>query len=143
MPTAGNAINVSTIGTVYFNGTAFVTTGSGGELWSTITSSTQQLVVSNGYVANYTSGRLAFTLPATASVGQGFEIVGLNGSGGWSIAQASGQYIRLGNTVSTTGTGGSVDSSSSTDSVRVICVVANSGWQIVDAVSGPSGLTFN
>lgn len=101
--------------------------------WSTVTGTTQAMSASNGYVANNAS-LVTLTLPATASVGDTFIIVGL-GAGGYRIAQRASQLIRFGSAVTTTGTGGSLSSTNQYDTIRIVCIVANTTFSVVDSVS--------
>ena len=117
------------------NGAGSITIAASGAgfTWATVTSATQAISVENGYVANRGAG-VAFTLPASASVGDQFRIMGLAAGGGWSIAQNSGQTIQLGNTSTTTGTGGSLASTNAGDSVLVTCIVTNTNWSVADVI---------
>lgn len=101
--------------------------------WTTVTGTSQALAVNNGYVMN-NAGVVTGTLPATAVVGDRIEIAGL-GSGGWAIAQNSGQLVHLGSSVTSTGVGGSLASTNRYDSVTLICIVTNTTW----TVRGPVG----
>jgi len=90
-----------------------------------ITSATHVIEVNKLYGANRAGG-VAFTLPSIAPVGTVFEINGILGN--WSIAQAAGQYIRVGDTTSTTGVGGSVSASAVGDCIKCRCIIANTAW---------------
>lgn len=93
--------------------------------WNVVTTN-QNMVAENGYIANSASG-LTFTLPTTASVGTALSVINFN-TGGWTIAQNASQNIRLGSSVTTTGTGGSLGSTAQGDAVYLICAVANTSW---------------
>jgi hypothetical protein len=108
----------------------------GSVTWNVITGASQAMTTNNGYVANRAGTAVAFTLPTTAAVGDVLPIIGIN-TGGWSLAQASGQSVQIGATTSTVGAGGSVTSQAGTDSVYLICVVANTKWAIL---GGPQSL---
>jgi hypothetical protein len=89
------------------------------------TTSTATLAAGNVYVNNYTGGQTVFTLPATAAVGDEYTIIGgLAGSGGWQVAEASGQTIHFGTATCTT-TSGTLTSSNQFDCVTIRCVTAN------------------
>jgi len=104
--------------------------GSGtGLTWNEVTGTSQTAVVNNGYIAN-NAGLVTVTLPSTAVIGSIVEIA-WKGAGGWKLAQVASQSIRFGITVTTTGTGGSLASSASGDSVRVLCTTANTGWEVI------------
>lgn len=97
--------------------------GGGGFTWSSIAGAAQALVAANGYIAKNV-GLTTFTLPAVAAVGDEFQIQGY-GAGGWMIAQNAGQRVGMGVDVSTIGVGGSVASTDQYDSIRLVCVTAN------------------
>lgn len=93
-----------------------------------VTGTTQAAAINNSYVANNAS-QVVVTLPSTASIGDVVEITG-KGAGGWRLAQNSGQQIH-GDTSSTSGTGGYVQSNSSQyAAIRVKCITANTTWVI-------------
>jgi len=141
--TPDSTVVIPTNGNVNFlNGTGVNITGSGSSItfnatgrgmsWSTITTSTQAIVLDNGYFAN-NGGGVTFTLPASANLGQTFSVVSIN-AGGWTIAQRAGQAIRFGSQITTTGTGGSLASTAIGDVVTVICDVANTSFIVLDAI---------
>lgn len=101
--------------------------------WNVVTSN-QSMVPESGYVANSAS-LLTFTLPVTAAVGSALAAINLN-TGGFTIAQNSGQNIRVGTSLSTTGAGGSISSSAQGDSIYLVCVVANTTWITVGGTQG-------
>jgi hypothetical protein len=86
-------------------------------------------VTNHKYVIN--GSGVAVTLPAAAAVGDTLEIIGYTGS--WTIAQASGQSIKLAGSSTTTGASGYVASANANSSARLICVVANDTWVIVSS----------
>ena len=90
-----------------------------------VTGTTQQADINAAYVAN-NAGVVDVTLPASAVVGSEVQVMNL--LGGFSISQAAGQSIMIGDTASTTGTGGSIASSAIGDSLIIKCVVANTTW---------------
>lgn len=125
--TAGPGINIS-------NAAGSITVSStGGVTWSVVTSSTQTASVNNGYIANY-SGLCVITLPTTAAAGTVLGVSGMNNATGWKIAQNSGQQIFFGTSSTTSGTGGSLASSSTYDSVYMVCNVANTSWIVLGSV---------
>lgn len=120
------------------SGLQWVAAGGGGgpggvTAWTVVTGTTQSMAVNNGYVANNAS-LVTFTLPATAAVGSTLRVTGLQGD--WLIAQGSGQSINFGDVSTTVGAGGSLGSTESHDAVELVCVVANTTWQVVN---GPQG----
>lgn len=130
--TAGSNISVT-------NGAGSITIaasggGSGGYSWSAITSN-QSAVAGEGYFV--TSGAVDLALPSTSAVGDSFQ-VSLDGGTSWTISQAAGQQIFIGNTSTTAGTGGSLASTAQGDVVELVCRVANTEWRVVDVVGNIS-----
>lgn len=101
-------------------------------LWDEVPGTSQTMEPNTGYVPN-NSGLVTLTLPVTAAFGKTIKVVG-KGAGGWKIAQNSGQTIYFGDKNTTTGTGGHIDSSNRRDSVELVCVTANTDWQVVSSV---------
>ncbi|MBS3903738.1 MAG: hypothetical protein KGZ39_00245 [Simkania sp.] len=119
--TAGTGIGI-------VNGAGSITVNSvgGGLTWSVIGAS-QTLAVNNGYMCT-SGGALSLALPATSAVGDTIE-VNLDGSTSWTITQPNaGTQIRLGNSETTLGVGGSLASTASGDWVQLTCETANARW---------------
>ncbi len=133
-PTAGN-INFLESGSISITGSGsnvtFNATG-GGLGWTEVTGTTQAMSVNMGYIAS-NSALVTLTLPTTAAIGSTIVIAG-KGSGGWLIAQNSGQTIYFGNQNTTTGASGSLASTNRRDSLTIVCVTADTDFQVVDAV---------
>lgn len=108
------------------------TSGSSGITWSEITGTSQSMAVDNGYIAN-NAGLVTLTLPSTAAVGKVVRVAG-KGAGGWKVAQNASGIIHFGNLSTTTGTGGSLQSSHRRDSVELVCVVANTEWVVISSI---------
>lgn len=136
--TAIPALNVLNV----FGGAGATTTGSGntitvtvntaGFTWNTVAGTSQALVKENGYI-NANVALTTFTLPATAAVGDSFQIAGY-GAGGWKVAQNAGQKIYLGNATTTVGVGGSLASTNAHDCIELMCVIANTEFISLDFV---------
>ena len=95
---------------------------------STGAATTQAIAINNGYFTQAVG--ITLTLPATAVVGA--EVyVSASGAGVWTIAQNAGQNIQFGSLSTTVGVGGSLASTSIGDTVRLICSVANTTWQVI------------
>jgi hypothetical protein len=62
--------------------------------WVDVKGASAQAAVNTGYVAD-SSGQVTITLPATATVGDIVQVSGV-GSGGWKVAQNSGQQVYVG-----------------------------------------------
>jgi hypothetical protein len=129
-------------------GTATITAGAGisvtpgantitiastnGIAWTEVTGTSQAMAVDSGYIAN-NAGLVTLTLPATAAVGDRVRIAG-KGAGGWKCAQNAGQTINFGNTATTVGTGGSIDSTNQYDALELLCITANTTWVTLSSV---------
>lgn len=143
-----NATAISVNGTLNFTPFSFTGPGSGvsgagtinalpfGPLkemrWSAIGAS-QTLAVQNGYFCTSGAG-LSLALPATSEVGDRVRVV-LDGSTSWTITQPNaGTQIRMGNTQTTLGVGGSLASTAVGDSVELVCETANARWAVVSSI---------
>lgn len=114
--TAGTGISITNAS----NSITIAVTGSG-FTWTDVTGATQTLSVENGYISDR-GGGVTFTLPATASLGDGILIVGKLGL--WTIAQNALQQIVVGSASSTIGVTGSVASTNVGDCVSLIAIVS-------------------
>lgn len=103
--------------------------------WVSVAGTSQAMVPQIGYV-NQNAGLTTFTLPAASNFGDIIEIAGV-GSGGWTIVQNLGQSIIVGALTSTITTG-SVSSTAATDTIRLLCIVANTTFK---ALSWAGNLT--
>jgi len=101
--------------------------GGGGLTWNVITAASDDLEASNGYFANNATS-VTITLPATATVGESFEVVAMHAAGTFIVAQNAGQSIQVGNSVSTTGVGGSITSTAQGDWIQIVCNVTDTGF---------------
>lgn len=111
--------------------------------WNTVVGNTQAISVRNAYVATNIL-KTQFTLPATAVVGDSFLITcNSSDSAGWKINQNALQKIIQGDSESTTGVLGSVESTNSACvSVIVTCVTDNTVFAITSC-DDAQFLTFN
>lgn len=115
------------------SGVKWAANGGGVGSWINSTSGPVSMVAGNGYFSNATGADLTFNLPATSAQGTMLEITNLQAAHNFTIAQASGQSIQFGSVVTTVGAGGSISSSSIGDSLRMVCTVANTTWQVLSA----------
>lgn len=115
------------------NGQLGLASGPESFTWNNVTSGSQAMVPNNGYVADFGT-LITFTLPTTAAFGTLISVVGLN-TGGWIIAQNSGQNIQFGNLSTTHGASGSLASTNQYDQVDLLCIVANLTWTIRGPIS--------
>lgn len=138
-PNAGNVIFVVGSGSISVTGNpgtnTLTITDTGITGWNKISAS-QTLVVNMGYFC--TGGtNLALALPATSAVGDNIE-VSLQGSASWSITQGAGQQIKMGNTATTAGVGGSLTSNQQGDSIRMVCLTTNLVWVVLSSMGNPT-----
>lgn len=111
---------------------AYVDSTTSGFSWTEVTGTTQSLAVNNAYIANNAS-QVDFTLPSTAAIGDRQKIVG-KGAGGWKISQNASQTIYTSGGSTTTGTGGSIESTQQYDAITLVCVTANTDWVVENQV---------
>lgn len=105
-----------------------------GLAWSVITAD-QSAATGNGYICNK-AGLLTLTLPASPTAGDIFAVTGINTALGWKIAQNANQQIFFGTSSTTVGTGGSLASINTRDSVMLVCGVggASATWNVINSV---------
>lgn len=120
---AGGVTTTASGSTVVIHGDG----GTGGFTWNEVVGATQLIVIDNGYIAN-NSGGVSFTLPATATIGEGFAIMGKN-AGGWSIAQNANQQIHFGDQSTTVGVTGFLASTLARDCIECVCTTSGSSTQ--------------
>ena len=140
-PTAGN-INILGSGAVDVVGnpgtsTLTISVTGGGMQWTVVTGAAQVMAVNNGYIAN-NGGTINFSLPATAAVGSILRLTGINNATGWQITQAVGQQIFFGATQTTLGAAGSITSAATRDSIELVCVVANTTYNVLSVIGNPT-----
>jgi hypothetical protein len=116
--TAGSNISVTNAA----NGITIAATTGAVTAWSTVTANTA-LVAGHAYVNNKAASACTFTLPATALVGDTFQIVGY-AANGWTIVENAAQQIAW-NDLLTTATTGSLSSANRYDNIIFTCIVAN------------------
>ena len=105
--------------------------------WTIVAGTSQTLVNDNGYISA-NAGVIAYTLPAASTVGSIIRITGVASSGGWTLAQNSLQSIEMGSSVSTVGVGGSLASTSSNDTIELLCVAASTTWVVLSSMGNIS-----
>lgn len=125
--TAGTGINIT-------SGSGSITIASvATDTWTNVTTTTQTMVAGGAYTAS-NAGLVTLTLPTTAAYGTIMEVATGTTSGGWKIAQNASQSIQFGSVATTTGTGGSLQFTALGDSVKLLCTVANTTFQVLSAV---------
>jgi hypothetical protein len=137
-PTTGDTARTTLSGyptsLLYYNGTTWVPAV---QAAPTVSGSAGSLFPGVPYVTDNNSVRVVCTLPVTASAGDIFIVTG-KGTAGWKIAQNASQTIYINGSASTTGTGGYIQSNSFSDCVRLMCTVASTTFEVVDAIGWPS-----
>ncbi len=100
--------------------------------WSVITVS-QTAAVNNGYFIN-SVGSMNLALPAVSAVGDVIEAIVVSNGSTLNITQAAGQQIFFGNTNTTLGAGGSLQSTSIGDAIKLVCRTANTVWYVASTM---------
>lgn len=100
--------------------------------WQEITTS-QTAAVNNGYFIN-SVGSMNLALPTTSAVGDAIEAVVVSNGSTLNITQAAGQQIFIGNTNTTLGAGGSLQSTSIGDAIKLVCRTANTVWYVTSTM---------
>lgn len=133
-PVAANLTAGTGISIVNGPGSIIVSASGGGLSWTTVTSTSSNMLSNNGYITN-NAALVTLTLPVSSNVGDIIDIEG-RGAGGWAVAQGAGQFIHIGSVVTTTGVGGSISSSNRYDSIVLVCTAANTVWHTLGAPQG-------
>ena len=104
------------------------TVGSAGIVWTDVTGATQTIAVQNGYLTDRGAG-VTYTLPATASIGDVFKIVGKLGL--TTITPNANQQLLMGSTSGTVGVTGTAVGTNVGDSVTFRCITsgASTVWR--------------
>ena len=106
--------------------------GGGGITWTEVTGTTQAASADNGYITNNES-LVTVTLPSTCAVGKTIRVAG-KGAGLWKIAQNAGQIIYFGDQNTTSGTAGYLAAQNQYDSIELLCITANTTFNVISAV---------
>ena len=106
--------------------------GAGGGITWSVETGDMAAVADHGYIANKV-GVLTFTIPAIVAAGKIFRFTGINTANGWKVAVSTGQTIYFG-TTNTTITTGYLQSSAIRDSVELVCVVANTDFNVIGSI---------
>jgi len=110
----------------------FQAAAGGGLTWNEETGTSATMSVNNGYIAN-NAALVTLTLPTTAAVGDVVRVTG-KGAGGWRVAQNASEIIHFLGTDTTTGATGRLDSTNTYDSVELVCIVANTEWNVISSM---------
>jgi hypothetical protein len=101
--------------------------------WVDVITTPVNLIANMSYVSDTGATLTSFTLPTTAAFGTIIQVAGKS-SGGWAIAQNTGQTIHFGNVSTTTGASGSLSSSNQNDYVRLLCTTSNTTWNVIGSI---------
>lgn len=126
--TSGTKVLTNTSGTISWE------TASGGSsfTWTEVTGTSQSASVNSGYISN-NAGLVTITIPTTCAVGDTVKVTG-KGAGGWRIAQNASEQIHFGNLSTTSGTGGYLEFTHRRDTVELVCITADTEWNVVNSV---------
>lgn len=115
---------ISTSGTGSSSWYSFLESASSQFQWNINVTTNQTIVPNNGYQANNAGATVVFTLPISSLLGVPSQVCGGGSasSSPWKIAQPVGVTIQVGNTFTTTGTGGYLQATSQSDWVEMMCV---------------------
>ena len=110
-------------------------TGPASFSWTTTAGGTAS--VNTGYIADNGASLATITLPSTAAVGDMLRVCG-KGSGGWKVAQNSGQTIHVSGHNTTTGVGGFLASTAQYDALELVCITANTDFAALSVQGNPT-----
>lgn len=137
-PNAAHNINIVGTGTltvVGSPGTNTLTITDSNTVWSRVSVNTT-MAINNGYICVSPGGNLEMLLPAVSPVGSVLEIT-LAGATSFIIKQIplSPQSVNFGSTATTVSGGGSIQTvDASGSSIRMVCILANTTWQVLSSV---------
>lgn len=120
--TAGTGITIT-------NGAGSITVASNGSPTPIVNQTTASVTMSANtvYMSSAGASLITYTLPATANIGDMFEING-SSTGGWTIAQNAGQTIHENSVSSTTGVTGTANSTQRYNCIKLRCSVTNTDF---------------
>jgi len=110
-----------------------VTIPSLGLTWTTALDDVIPMDVNYGYIINKPVTACSLALPIVATVGSVIKVMGY-GATGWIITQGAGQQIMLGSTTTTLGAAGTITSNLPSDSLTLICIVADTIFAVDSCV---------
>ena len=67
-------------------------------------------------------------------MGDIIEVTGINTDLGWQISQDAGHQIHFGALSTTIGASGFLASTKTRDSIRIVCVVADTEWNVISSI---------
>jgi hypothetical protein len=134
LPTAATLTAGAGVSITNAAGSITIAATGGGLAIATISGTTQTAAVNTKYFA-LNSGQTTLTLPAVYAVGDVVALIGATANtGGWIVATASGDTIRVNN--ATTSASGTVTSAAiAGQCIYLECDVANTSWIMTNTVS--------
>ncbi len=106
------------------------TTWAAGGAYVVETTTSRTMTAFQPVIAN-NAGLVTLTIPATTAVGDVFEVVGL-GAGLWKVQANTGQIVNFGS--GATSSAGSITATNRYDSLKFVCVVANTTFVVTPNV---------
>lgn len=135
------AAPTSTTGIAFTTGSntlAINTTGWGNKA-TAVSGASQTGATQSTYICS-DSAQTTVSLPSTSAIGDSLIVIGTSANtGGLLISQASGQEIFQTTNHSTSGTMGSISTGAANTSLLLVCIVANTTWNLV---SNQGSVTF-
>lgn len=124
--TAGSGIGISN-----GNNSITISATSSGYSWVNVVASPQNMSTNTAYTADSAS-LINFILPATATYGQTYRVVG-KGTGLWTVTYSTNQLIHYGD-INTTVTSGSLSSSLQYDAVELVCSTSPNEFTVISSI---------
>ena len=112
-------------------GTITIASTAAGGGWVEETTTSRALAVNESVVGNNAS-LITMTLPTTAAFGSIIRLAG-KGAGLIKVGQNASEIIHFGTSTTTTGVGGSITSTEVNDAVELLCIVADTEWQVLSS----------
>ncbi len=134
-PDVGGNVSLVGTGTVTVTGTPgsnLLEIGVSGSSWVQI-SNDDVLTTNTSYICVSPGGVLLLQLPGVSSQGDIIRIV-LAGATGFKLTQDAGQSITYGSITTTVGTGGSITSIGTGNTLSMVCIIANTKWQVMATI---------
>lgn len=133
-PTAGNwnILGGNACSSSGSGGTLTIDVEGGGLNWVEETTTSRSLSVDEAVVGTNAS-TITMTLPDTAAFGSVIRVM-QKGAGVVRIAQNAGETIHFGTQDTTTGAGGYIESTNQWDAINIVCVTANTDWQVLSSI---------
>jgi hypothetical protein len=119
-------------------GTLSIAATAGGVTWVTVSSDVPNMTVETGYFVVAPGGDILLGLPTISSLGDILRVC-LSGATSWTITQGIGQQIVMGDSMTTLGLSGGLQSTNSGDCVELVCRTPNLVW-VVQSSMGNIGI---